>query len=374
MASLIKQSGWYYLQFYDKARRPKRKKVALRATRKKDARVKQRELESAYVQGTFNPWTDDPFNYDTPGHPETQTLPAREAVSRFLQTKRDSGYAESTVTTYEKILTRLVGRAEAETPLDALTAAHIEAEVHAQGISPATARKRYTHVRAFLRWADGANVKAPLHALEKVSRPKRPSKRPKHVTAEELEAICKTLREDYAEKLEEGKITEGQIIWLEPLFRFAFLTGLRGSELARLRWRDLDTGRGLILLSDEQKSKEEGTSPLIPQAAEVLEDVPDRDPDEYVFHAPGGEAYDRRTDTFRDYVNRRFRRYRRKAGIDRPLSMHGLRHGFATRLAQKGVAPQTIQRACRHKAYRTTQKYVALAAADVIDAVSDAMG
>jgi integrase len=208
--------------------------------------------------------------------------------------------------------------------------------------------------------------------MTNVPRPKRPKKRPKHVTEKELDKVCNEIRSDYREKLKAGEINEGELIWLIPLYRFTYYSGLRGSELARLRWRDLDFERGLILLSDEQKSKEEGTSPLIPQAVKVLHEVAQGEPNEYVFHAPKGERFDRRTDTFRDYVNRRFRRYRRKAGIKRKLTVHGLRHGFATRLAQEGVSPHAIQRACRHKAFRTTQKYINLSAVDVRDDVAAA--
>ena len=61
MATLVKKKRHYYLQFYDRSRTPKRKRIALRTVRKKAAQSKRRELETAYVEGDFDPRTDDPF-------------------------------------------------------------------------------------------------------------------------------------------------------------------------------------------------------------------------------------------------------------------------------------------------------------------------
>lgn len=54
MATLVKQQGRFYLQFYDAERSPTRKKVPLKTTRKGPAQVKQRELEDAYVEGRYD--------------------------------------------------------------------------------------------------------------------------------------------------------------------------------------------------------------------------------------------------------------------------------------------------------------------------------
>ena len=71
MATLLKQSGRYYLQFYNSSKDPSRKKVSLKSKRKRAAKKKQRELEDAFVEGRYDPWRDDPFSY---GEPDVECL------------------------------------------------------------------------------------------------------------------------------------------------------------------------------------------------------------------------------------------------------------------------------------------------------------
>ena len=56
MATLVKQSGNYYLQFYDKNRSSKRKRIALRTGKKKIALKLQVRLEDLYALGKYDPW------------------------------------------------------------------------------------------------------------------------------------------------------------------------------------------------------------------------------------------------------------------------------------------------------------------------------
>jgi integrase len=60
------------------------------------------------------------------------------------------------------------------------------------------------------------------------------------------------------------------------------------------------------------------------------------------------------------YVKRRLRAMCVKAGV-RPMSVHGLRHTFATHLAYAEVSPYDIQRSLGHTDINTTQRYVHLA-------------
>ena len=56
-------------------------------------------------------------------------------------------------------------------------------------------------------------------------------------------------------------------------------------------------------------------------------------------------------------VQLRFARWFEEAGIDRPVSLHSLRHTFATRLYEKTGDLHLVQRALGHRQITTTEIY-----------------
>ena len=183
---------------------------------------------------------------------------------------------------------------------------------------------------------------------------------PKAVTEEELHQICEALRKNYSEKLQRGHCREGEIIWHVPMFWFALYTGLRASELARLRWGSIDFDKRLIYIR-VQKNKKEQTIPLNKKAAEVLEEVSQGESEDYVFRSPGFTARNRSINTFRSDISRTFTRYRRLAGIQRKVTLHGTRHGHCTLLAEHGKPAYVIQASARHADISTSMRYVHIA-------------
>ena len=110
--------------------------------------------------------------------------------------------------------------------------------------------------------------------MEKVEAPTETERAPRNVTPDDLRKMEETMRADYADKLAANHCREGEIVWMIPMFWFALYTGLRASELARLRWRDIDRERRLLSIHT-QKNKKAQTVPLHVKALEVLEDVPE---------------------------------------------------------------------------------------------------
>lgn len=121
MASLIKQHGRYYLQFYDRHRSPQRKRVALKVTRKREAKKHKQRLEEKYRDQEFDPWTDDPFTLrDKDAKPET----IEEALAAFISTKEEAGRSENTIRSYRGIIRRLMERVEGQPPPEPLQRGH----------------------------------------------------------------------------------------------------------------------------------------------------------------------------------------------------------------------------------------------------------
>jgi len=352
MASLVKQHGRYYLQFYAKNRIPQRKRIALKTDSKRVATRRLRKLEGDYVLGTFDPWVMDAFTYDKQDQPvEAKTL--QDAIAAFLAQKEYEGCRENTVRSYRGVLRRFAGVAGEKTPLCSVRGGVIDKYVKASDLAQHTQHKRYRHIKTFIRWCrkKGYLVADPLAEL---SPPSKPDKLPKAISLDELKRICQCIRSDY-EGSEHRRA--GELIWYIPLFRFAFYTGMRVSELGRLRCRDISHKNNLITIR-EQKNKKEQTIPLNAKAREVLEGIEQGHPDDYVFRSPRMTEKSRSIRSFRETVSRAFTKYRREAGINKRLTFHSLRHGFATALAEAGKSAVIIKEACRHADIKTSMIYV----------------
>lgn len=57
-------------------------------------------------------------------------------------------------------------------------------------------------------------------------------------------------------------------------------------------------------------------------------------------------------------VRRLMARLRRRAGLDRRVHAHALRHGFAVQAVRAGLALPTLQAALGHASLATTDRYV----------------
>lgn len=60
----------------------------------------------------------------------------------------------------------------------------------------------------------------------------------------------------------------------------------------------------------------------------------------------------------RAYIIQRFRKYCQKAGIDRPVNLHLLRHTGASELLEEGFDVATISRVLGHSSIQTTYRYL----------------
>ena len=356
MAALIERSGRYHAQFYDTNRSPQRKRFSLKTSRKRIAQRLLLKFEDDYAKGEFDPWVHDPWTYD---EDPFENVSISEAMERFIQRKRDAGCTQNTLRTYNECIGLLIKETSKALPMSQLTSASIRSFVRKKDIAPATQLKRYSHLSTFLSWSQGQSL-LRTNPLNEVERPQPPQKLPKAITVDELQKLCDTLEADYKAKRKKNWIRKGQLIWRIPLFWFAFYTGMRGEELARLRWQDIDRTKRLIYIR-KQKNNKEQTIPLNQKADEVLCGIEEGRPNEYVFQSPGGDPEERKSRWFRENTSTAFREARKEAGLREELSFHSLRHGFCTALAEAGKSAVVIKEAARHADISTSMRYIHMA-------------
>lgn len=136
------------------------------------------------------------------------------------------------------------------------------------------------------------------------------------------------------------------------MMKLALFSGMRRSEMLKLRWKHIDFDRGFINIVDPKGGPDQ-VIPLNDAARELLENHP-RTQSPFVFPGRGGKQLVN--------VSKPINKIKTKAGLPakfRPL--HGLRHVFASMLASSGkVDMYTLQKLLTHKTPQMTQRYAHL--------------
>ena len=148
------------------------------------------------------------------------------------------------------------------------------------------------------------------------------------------------------------------------LLSVAYSAGLRVSELVRLRWEDIDHNRALIRVRSG-KGRKDRSALLSDRVREVL----------VIYRAtlpatPRGPWLFPGQDQARHLTARSAQRIFKKAagiaGITKDVSIHDLRHAFATHLLESGVSLPHIQTLLGHSSLRATEVYTHVARADAL--------
>jgi len=132
-----------------------------------------------------------------------------------------------------------------------------------------------------------------------------------------------------------------------------YSAGLRRSEVARLRLRDIDSVRMTITVH-QGKGQKDRVVMLSPVLLETLRQYWQHcRPKEWLFpgNNPGQPISGK--DVFMI-----FRNAVRHAGIGKKVCPHSLRHSFATYLLESGTDLRTIQILLGHRSLKTTSRYL----------------
>ncbi|HOM03541.1 MAG TPA: site-specific integrase [Acetivibrio sp.] len=147
-------------------------------------------------------------------------------------------------------------------------------------------------------------------------------------------------------------ITESTDIQASHIMLLALYTGMRKSEILRLKWNDIDFEQGFIYIRKPKGGKSQ-IVPLNAPASELLNNHPKLS-DEYIFVNNKGMPFTE--------IRKRINKIRERAELPvgfRPL--HGLRHVYASMLASSGkVDMYTLQKLLTHKSPVMTQRYAHL--------------
>lgn len=148
------------------------------------------------------------------------------------------------------------------------------------------------------------------------------------------------------------------------MLSLAYGCGMRAGEVVRLRVGDIDSAQEIIRIVQAKGRKDRNV--MLP--ADILgllrdwwterptgqdRDVPG--PDRVLFPGYRGKHLSARQ------ISRLFKEAARAAGITKPVTLHTLRHSFATHLLERGVDIRVIQALLGHTKLTTTARYASVA-------------
>jgi integrase/recombinase XerD len=138
------------------------------------------------------------------------------------------------------------------------------------------------------------------------------------------------------------------------MLMLAYASGLRVSEVVNLKIEDFDAERNMIHIRGAKGKKDRYT--LLPIS---LKEVLHRYWKEYGLGKTGwifpGDKQNYHLSV--RSIQHVFERAIQKAGITKPVSMHTLRHSFATHLLEQGTDLRYIQELLGHESLKTTEIY-----------------
>lgn len=151
------------------------------------------------------------------------------------------------------------------------------------------------------------------------------------------------------------------------LLDFYLNTGARLSEGINMKWTDIDLNSGSVYIVDGKGGKDR----VIWIGGEVLKEMQhwrQRQADklgrcDYVFTTSKG------TKLMSRYIEQMVDNYRSRAGIEKEIHPHMLRHTFATRYLSKTKNIRKVQEALGHSDVSTTMVYTHVVPGDIMDMI-----
>lgn len=176
-----------------------------------------------------------------------------------------------------------------------------------------------------------------------------PDKLRPNITEEDISKLIAVMEDDY----------------MIRFTKFAFLTGMRISEITNLQWSDIDFDKNSILIQNKsdfatktRKNREIALTPTIrdhliePNSHVSNNVVRFRNPNHYIFGNRNGFRFTA------NYISHKFKRYVRKAGLDPKVCAHSLRQGALSNMALYGMPIQVLKEVAGHSDINTTERYL----------------
>jgi integrase/recombinase XerD len=283
-------------------------------------------------------------------------------LERYLESMRVLGYSEDTVDTRAKMLGRFNAWCEerAVHRLSEVTKPILERyqrhlyQYRQDNGQPLSWASQYAHIaslRSYFKWLAKQNL-ILFNPASELSLPRRSQQLPMHpLSVEEVERV-----------LAQPDVKDPLGLRDRAILETFYSTGVRRSELAKLKLSDVDAGRGLLMVRLGKGRKDRvvpiGERALMWIDKYLLETRPQlvmRTDEEALSIGRDGEAFSL------EYLTELVHGYIEAAALGRGGSCHLLRHTMATLMLEGGADIRYIQEMLGHEELRSTQIYTRVA-------------
>lgn len=275
----------------------------------------------------------------------------KSLVDKFLaHLKNEKGLSARTQQAYQRDLDQLLAFLETEniTAPEQVNQHHIRALIaqkHRQGLGGKSLQRMLSAMRSFFRWMlrEGIVQQNPAKAV-------RAPKSPRHLPA--------TLDADSINQLLDIPSDTPLAIRDKAIMELFYSSGLRLTELAELRWEQLDLPSGMVTVTG--KGNRSRMVPVGRIAAKALLEwrkvrgqfASFEEP--VVFVSNRGNPISTRT------IQARIRYWAKRQGMPQNVYPHLLRHSFASHMLESSSDLRGVQELLGHASISTTQIYTHL--------------
>jgi integrase/recombinase XerD len=269
--------------------------------------------------------------------PLSHTIPSvegMEQIEKFKQYLRSKRYSESTVTTYSEALKSFLVFYR-EKPVAEITNEDVivynNEYILKNNLSASYQNQVTNAIKLYFQ-----TIRETKIMVDKIHRPKRSKVLPNVLSKEEVKLI----------------LNAHSNIKHKMMLSLIYSCGLRRGELLALKPVHIDSKRNIVLLKNS-KGKKDRIAPLSPKILEMLREyyVSFR-PTSFLFEGViPGEPYSEKS------LQCVLKQALKKVGITKPVSLHWLRHSYATHLLESGTDLRYIQELLGHSSSKTTEIY-----------------
>jgi len=271
---------------------------------------------------------------------------ANVKIKKFIEWLRSKRYSENTVKVYTDSI-KIFIRFFHEKPISDISNEDIivfnNEYILENKFSASFQNQVINSIKLFFRTIENTRIEAEL-----IHRPKRPKLLPNILSKEEVKSIiCSPINLKH-----------------RTMLSLIYACGLRRSELLNLKITRVDSKRKLLIIS-QSKGRKDRVIPLSSKTIELLREYYIAyKPKEFLFEGQSGGQYSEKSleSVLKNAVS--------KAKIKKPVSLHWLRHSYATHLLEAGTDLRYIQEILGHTSSKTTEIYTHVSTKNIQNIIS----